>query len=131
MVTTRLTLDALAELYHATLVEMSGMTVGSSEPADWNRLVDRMQWFQLALMATPEGRSAITGMIDDPCSTVREWSTTNALAWNPTVALEALHQQISAEGHRAFTAKVVLHEHEAGRLNTAWTPKGRAPKELL
>lgn len=129
--TTRLTVDALAGLYRAALVEMSRMTVGSSDPKDWNRLVDRMQWFQLALIATPEGRSAITGMIDDPCSTVREWSTTNALAWDPAAALVALREQIAADGHRAFTAKVVLHEHEAGRLNTAWTPKGRPPKELL
>jgi hypothetical protein len=129
-VTTRLTVDDLAELYRATLVEMNATTVESSRPKDWNRLVDRMQWFQLALMATPEGRSAITRMIDDPCSTVREWSTTNALAWDTGVALAALHEQIDTDGPRAFTAKVVLHEHEAGRLNTAWTPKGRPPTEL-
>ena len=128
--TTRLTVDALAELYRGALVEMSVMKVGSAEPKDWNRLVDRMQWFQLALKATPEGRNAITGMIDDPCSTVREWSTTNALAWDPAVALVALDEQINTAGPRSFAAKVVLHEHQAGRLNTAWTPKGRPPKEL-
>ncbi|MCX6395333.1 MAG: hypothetical protein NTV23_02480 [Propionibacteriales bacterium] len=106
------------------------MSIRSAAPADWNRLVDRMQWFQLTLASTPEGRAAVTRMIDDPCPTVREWSTTNALAWDPAIALPALRRQIEADGPRTFTAKVVLHEYEAGRLNTSWTPKGRPPVEL-
>lgn len=130
MVPPRPTVASLAEQYRAALVEMNGMSAGTSTPADWNRLVDRMQWFHLALKATPEGRAAISALIDDPCSTVREWSTTNALAWDPARALVALRAQIAGDGQRVFTAKVVLHEHEAGRLNTAWTPKGRPPPEL-
>jgi len=124
------TLDELIDLYRATLVEMDDIRRGSSNPRDWNRLVDRMQWFQLALRESEGGRAAITHLIDDACPTVREWSTTNALAWDPEISTAALHEQIAGSGRSKFEAKLVLRDYESGRLNTAWTPRGRRPKEL-
>src|SRR5687767_8017301 len=46
------------------------------------------------------------------------------------LVLAALNKQIAGSGRSTFEAKIVLREYESGRLNTAWTPKGRPPKEL-
>ncbi|MBC7629946.1 hypothetical protein [Aeromicrobium sp.] len=129
---TLLPVDDLASLYRATLVKMdrAGGQGTGARPRGWDKLVDQMQFYQLALRVTPDGRSAITQMVDDPCPTVRSWSAANALAWDPEVALAALHREIGSGSGASSDAEIVLREHIAGRLNTAWAPAGRPPRRL-
>lgn len=83
-----------------------------------------MQNLQLQLRESAEGRAAITALIEDEVPTVRQWSATNALAWDPVVARAALEREVRlGRGMDGFDAEVTLAEYDAGRLNTAWKPK--------
>lgn len=94
------------------------------KPRSWNRLVNRMQALQLQLRATQTGRDAITALIGDENPTVRSWSAVNALAWAESFARAELEREVETDSSlRGFEAEVVLREFDAGRLNTAWSPK--------
>ncbi len=112
--------------YRATLLRMhAGRVETGGDPESWNLLVNQMQELHLRLRETPEGRQAITNLIDDENETVRGWSATNALAWEPERAKRAL-EALAAEtaGMTSFSAQVTLREFEKGRLKTDWVPKG-------
>ena len=112
----------LAE-YRRILVEMDSVRAQANHSDRWNRLVNQMQQLHLQLRATPEGRAGISALIDDDCVTVREWSATNTLEWEPErarAALEALAADL--DGHASFNAKMTLREFDAGRLRTDWLP---------
>jgi hypothetical protein len=114
----------LLKEYRDALLSMHRSRIGAGgDPHHWNRLVNKMQALHLQLRESPEGRDGITSMIRDECLTVRQWSATNALAWDPGVARTALLQEIETEGPGAFEAQVTLREYDAGRLNTVWRPK--------
>lgn len=95
-------------------------------PRRWNRLVDRLQLLQLRLRSTSEGRRAITAMVSEDNTTVRLWSSTFGLFWDPSVARAEL-ERLAAEpsGLPSFEAEMTLREFDAGRLDTVWEPKGR------
>lgn len=119
----------LGELYLATLVELDAMD--DAHPArGWNKLVDRQQWFHLALRETEEGRAVITALARHERVQVRSWSATSALVWAPEVAVPALRALMDEPSLVAVTAKYVLLEFEAGTLDSSWTPKGLPPREL-
>lgn len=118
--------DALVARYRTILVEMDARrTETGGRPRTWNRLVQRMQAVQLELRATPEGRDAITNLINDENPTVRSWSAVNALAWAPAQARAELKREASAGGVLGFDAEISLREFDAGRLDTSWTPRRR------
>jgi len=62
-------------------------------------------------------------MVSDKNPTVRLWSSTFALFWEPTVARAEL-ERLAAEptGLSSFDAEMTLREFDAGRLNTIWEP---------
>jgi hypothetical protein len=121
----RLTVGDLAKGYRDALLAMHACRVeAGGDPRRWNQLVNDMQRLQLSLSATPDGRQAITALIEDECLTVRQWSATNALAWSPVQARAELEREASDEqGTAAFEARVTLREFDAGRLDTSWTPE--------
>jgi Tfp pilus assembly protein PilN len=127
--------EAVSEMvakYRATLIEMDAnrIEVGGI-PERWNRLVNRLQALQLKLRETPDGQASITELIDDENATVRAWSATFALAWEPrraVAALEALAE--SNEGLTSFYARVTLSEYRKGRLRTDWDPKDRGQRKV-
>jgi hypothetical protein len=86
----------------------------------WNKLVNQMQRVHLLLRATADGRAGISALIDDECVTVREWSATNALAWDENRARAALERLVAQES--SFSAEMTLREFDAGRLRTDWHP---------
>jgi len=111
--------------YRRTLMAMpvNRVTDGGS-PRAWNKLVDDMQRLHLQLRETAEGRDGIAALIEDETLTVRQWSATNALAWVPARARAELEREVEEGGIAAFEAATTLREFDAGRLNTAWQPKG-------
>lgn len=119
----------LGELYLATLVELDEMGF-AHVPRAWNKLVQRQQWFQLALRETEEGRALITALVDHERVQVRVWSATSALAWAPDVAVPALRELMSAPSRVSVSSEYVLLAFEEGTLDDSWTPKGPPPREL-
>ena len=119
--------EDLVRLYRSTLMEMHEQRIEEGgKPRRWNRLVDRLQLLHLGLRTTAEGRRAITAMVSDDNATVRLWSSTFALFWNPAVARAALERQAAEPASlTSFEAEMTLREFDAGRLNTVWEPKGR------
>ena len=90
-----------------------------------NRLVNHMQAVQLQLRASQEGRDGITAFITDENVTVRSWSAVNALPWAERQARAELQRLAATDaGLHSLEAKTALREFDAGRLDTAWTPKG-------
>jgi hypothetical protein len=115
-----------ASRYRATLLKMDALRVeGGNNAEQWNRLVDQLQVLHLKLRETPEGRQAITTLIDDENRMVRLWSATNALAWEPERAKDTLKGLAAEGGHGSFEAKITLREFGRGKLKTDWVPKGR------
>lgn len=118
--------DDLLRQYRQALVEMDGNRVErGGDHRRWNRLVNQMQALHLRLRETPEGRDGITDLAMDDNLTVRGWSAVNALAWDPQRARPVLEEEAANDvGLHGFEAMVALQEFDAGRLNTAWEPKG-------
>jgi hypothetical protein len=109
--------DVLLQM-HAYRVEAGG------GPTRWNRLVHRLQEHHLALRDDPQGRDGISRLIDHDVSTVRQWAATHALFWDEPAARAELERQAAGGASLVeFEAKMVLQEFDAGRLDTAWTPK--------
>ena len=122
--------EALSE-YRATLLAMDAHRIeGGGDPKQWNRLVNCLQAVHLELRKTSAGRRAITKLIEDENRTVRLWSASHALAWEPRVAQKTL-ERLAAEGPglASFDAEMTLREFRNGRLKTDWVPKGRAGKQ--
>ena len=82
-----------------------------------------MQQAYLALRQTVEGRSVISGFIDDPVPTVAFWAATQALFWDEPRARARLASFVDGQDVHAFEAEVTLREFDAGWLNTDWQPK--------
>jgi hypothetical protein len=116
----------LGREYHATLLAMDAERVKTGgRPNHWNRLVDHLQEIHLQLRETPAGRAAITAFVADENVTVRQWSATFALGWEPESARAELERQANdPEGLTAFDAEMILEEFDAGRLDLDWLPKG-------
>ena len=90
-----------------------------------NRLLRPMQRVHLRLRGTPAGRDAISALLDDRCTTVRQWSATHALAWDTAKARTVLEALAANEtGRVALDAKVTLRQFDAGHLHlsTDWQP---------
>jgi hypothetical protein len=118
--------DLLAA-YRAVLVEMHENRVETGvKPSRWNRLVDKMQALHLRLRESAEGRAGITDLaLNDANETVRAWSATNALAWDPERVRPLLEARAAEKDLGALDAKMALREFDAGRLDTGWVPKRR------
>jgi hypothetical protein len=112
--------------YRTVLVEMHAQSIETGgTPRKWNRLVDRMQRLHLELRDTPSGRAGITDLaLNGENDTVRGWSATNALAWDPEIVRPVLEARaLDPLGLGGLEAEIVLREYDAGRLNTMWVPK--------
>lgn len=114
----------LAAQFRTTLLAMHECRLTDGGTRRWNRLVNEMQSIHLRLRETEEGRTAITDLVEDDCSTVRQWAATNALAWSPAIARAELERHANAEGLGSFDAQMTLREFDAGRLDTGWQPRG-------
>jgi hypothetical protein len=119
------------ERYRQTLFEMAALAGDQGHTSSvrrWNRLVDRQQAERQVLQASPEGRSAIAALMDDPRPTVRLWSASAALFWDEAQArssLEELREAPARYGLHSITAKHTLIEFDAGRLDETGEPPGR------
>lgn len=116
--------DELVDGYLAVLLEMHENRVGEGgRPDQWNRLVDGMQGIQLRLRETEPGRTAISRLCGHDNVTVRAWSATNALAWDPLGSRRVLESLAEGPGLVGLEAAVTLREFDAGRLRTDWEPR--------
>jgi hypothetical protein len=91
-----------------------------AEPDRANLLFDRLHDRSKQMRQSAEGRTAMTGLLDDPVAAVRLSAATDALTWAPEVAepvLEALERETSLH---AVSAKWTLRSHRAGTLNLDW-----------
>ncbi len=90
------------------------------DPKQANQIFDDLQVLYKKLRGTAEGRSAITGLLDDPITAVRLAAATHSLAWHPARSEQAL-EEIEQEGSlHAVTAKWTLRSYRAGKLNLDW-----------
>jgi hypothetical protein len=113
--------------YRDALIAMDGVELSRDRGARrWNAQVNRVQWAQLQLRATPEGRAAITHLIDDPVRTVAHWAASHALVWEEEKARDFLERERASGGVGSFDAEMTLKEFDAGRLRHDWQPPGRA-----
>jgi hypothetical protein len=109
--------------YRSALLAMHEVRSLERGARQWNRLVKQMQRAHLLLRESAEGRTAISNLMNDDCLTVREWSATNALAWDAKRAKAVLKELASQEGGLAsLDASMTLREFRAGRLRTDWQP---------
>jgi hypothetical protein len=117
------------ESYRQTLSELADL-VGdeghTSSTRRRDRLAERLHHDRLELQQTPEGRSAITGLLDDPRPPVRLAAAGAVLAWDAEKArpvLEELRESPARYGLHAIAAKHILIEYDAHRL----APDSRLP----
>jgi hypothetical protein len=114
----------LLDDYRQTLLTMDAHRIEhGGQPVEWNQLVDHLQELQLQLRETVEGRAGISQLLMDDNLTVRQWSASYALAWDPELARAELERQVIGGALVGFEAEITLREFDAGRLNTTWIPK--------
>ena len=117
------TVDELIARYRRALASMDSMSIENDRGArTWNSEVNQVQRAQLALRETPEGRAAITALIDDAVPTVARWAASHALFWDEAKARRYLEAERSAG---RLDAATTLKEFDAGRLRHDWLPARR------
>jgi len=109
--------DALRAEYRALVVEWDG---ASDAPKAANRLFDALHALYKQLRTSEEGRSAITGLLDDPVPAVRLAAATHSLAWRPERAETVLEELERVDSLHAVTAKWTLRSWRAGKLDLDW-----------
>ncbi len=120
------TVRQLALEYRESLVAMEAIACAEDRGGRrWNIQVHKVQRAQLELRTTPEGRAAITEMIDDPVPTVACWAASHALFWAEPTARARLEREREAGGLGGFDAEMTLKEFDAGRLHHDWQPTSR------
>lgn len=117
------TVDELIARYRRALVSMDNMTLEQDHGArNWNARVHEVQRAQLMLRETPEGRAAITSLIDDAVPTVARWAASHSLFWDEANARKHLEAERSAG---RLDVATTLKEFDAGRLQHDWLPPKR------
>jgi hypothetical protein len=107
----------------AVLVGEQGHTLSTRRR---ERLADRLHHDRLELQQTPEGRAAITDLLDDPRPLVRLAAAGAVLCWDAATArpvLEELRESPARYGLHSISAKHILIEYDADRLE----PDSRLP----
>jgi hypothetical protein len=91
------------------------------DPAQANRLFDRLHALSKDIKGSSDGQAAILGLIEDPVTAVRLAAATYALAFSERRAVEAL-EEIEREGGslHSVSAKWTLRSYRAGTLNLDW-----------
>jgi hypothetical protein len=92
----------------------------------WDRLVEAWLTERRELVATAEGRAAVTELMADPRPAVRLWSAAAVLFWDPDSArpvLVAIRDFPLDYDLHSITAKHTLLAFDAGELD----PDGRLP----
>jgi hypothetical protein len=116
----------LIERYREGLLAMDSIRPGEDRGARrWNANVHEVQRAQLELRKTPEGRAAITELIDDPVPTVAHWAASHALFWSEGKARAYLESERARQDVGGFEAEMTLREFDAGRLRHDWQPPAR------
>jgi hypothetical protein len=86
----------------------------------WDRLVGQWLTDRRALAASEEGRTAITGLMDDPRPAVRLWSAAAVLFWDADAArprLAEIRDSPMTYDLHSITAKHTLLDFDAGTLD--------------
>jgi hypothetical protein len=123
-------LETTIESYRRSLLDLADL-VGDqghapSSARRWERLVSQAQAERLTLRESPEGRSAITSLMQDPRPTVRLWSAGAALSWDEAAALETLRElreSPSQYGIHSISAKHLMLAFESGDLDPDAQPR--------
>lgn len=88
------------------------------DPKRQNRLYGLLHEIQKRLASTPEGRAAITAMLNDEDAYVRLSAASHSLRWAERDARRVLEDLRDRDASMAgFDAKYVLREHDRGRLS--------------
>jgi hypothetical protein len=121
--------EVTIESYRQTLSELADLVGDQGNTLSTrrrDRLADRVHHDRLELQQTPEGRSAITGLLDDPRPPVRLAASGAVLSWDADRArpvLEELRDSPARYGLHSISAKHILIEYDAHRLE----PDSRLP----
>lgn len=92
-----------------------------NEPAQANRLFDRLHALSKDIKGSSEGQAAILSLLEDPVTAVRLAAATYALAFSERRAVQALEEIERDDGSLyAVSAKWTLRSHWAGTLNLDW-----------
>jgi hypothetical protein len=103
--------------YRELAVEWDAARDNSDEA---NRIFKAHHALYRVLRDTPDGRQAITGLLDDPVTPVRLLGATHSLRLEPERAQLAL-EEIEQEGSLyAVDAKWTLRSYHSGKLNLDW-----------
>jgi hypothetical protein len=108
----------------AALVGEQGHTLSTRRR---DRLADRLHHDRLELQQTPEGRAAITGLLDDPRPLVRLSAAGAVLSWDADTArpvLEELRESPARYSLHSISAKHILMEYDAHRPEPDSRPPG-------
>ena len=117
------TVSELIAEYRQALVAMDAISFEQGRSArSWNAYVHTVQRAQLKLRETPEGRAAVTLLIDDSVPTVARWAASHALFWDEAAARKHLEAE---EAAGRLDAATTLKEFDAGRLRHDWQPPRR------
>jgi hypothetical protein len=102
------------------MAELAGDQGHVDNPRRWERLVGQWLTDRRSLAASPEGRTAITGLLDDPRPTVRLWAAAAVLFWDADAArpvLTAIREYPLEYDLHSITAKQTLLAFEEGTLD--------------
>ena len=117
------TVSELIAEYRQAVVALDAISFEHGRGArSWNAHVHKVQRAQLKLRETPEGRAAITLLIDDSVPTVARWAASHALLWDEAAARKQLEKEQSAG---RLDAATTLKEFDEGRLRHDWQPPRR------
>ena len=97
-----------------------------SPPAKaWNRLFDKLDKPGRVLRNSVEGRRFISGLMDDPSSTVRSFAASSAIFWDEDRARSTLQEIRDGDyGLQSVTAEYTLREFDKGGLRDLRPDKG-------
>jgi hypothetical protein len=107
----------LAAEYRRLTLEWAELPAANHRKA--NKLFDTRHSVQKALAATPEGREALSALMDDESPDVQASAAAHSLRWDESKARAVL---VAIRDHEpplrgSLSAKYVLIEHDAGRLS--------------
>jgi hypothetical protein len=109
--------QSFRDLYRQLAVEWDQ---ARDDPAEANRLFDKLQVAYKGMRDSPEGRDAILGLLKDAETPVQLLAATHSLAWDPTAAERVLTEIEQQDNMHAVTAKWTLRSFRAGKLNLDW-----------
>jgi Domain of unknown function (DUF2019) len=111
------TVTAMRTQYRTMAVDWDA---AGDDATEANRLFKAHHALYKTIRGSPDGRQAISGLLDDPVTAVRLLAATHSLQWEPQRAQVVLEEIEHENNLYAVDAKWTLRSYRSGKLNLDW-----------